>query len=321
MWRRWTLIPRLVSVCAVAGVTASLAVACGGGGKRATPAAGPSLTATSPAGKLKVVATTVQVTALTKEVGGDRIALTGLIPAGADPHDFEPRASDLTAIENAQVILRHGIGLDDWLDGTLKAGGKAKVVTVTDGIARLQGEEGGKQVDDPHVWHDPDNDKIMVDDITKALDAADPANKAQYAAAAAAYKQKLDDTKRQVQGIINEIPAEDRKLVTNHDALGYFARAFGLKVVGAVIPSVSTEAEASAQDTAALLDTIEKENVKAIFAESSASPKLATTLANDAGVKIVDDLYGDSLGEAGSGADTVDGMLLANAREIADALK
>jgi ABC-type Zn uptake system ZnuABC Zn-binding protein ZnuA len=124
-----------------------------------------------------------------------------------------------------------------------------------------------------------------------------------------------------VQSIINEIPPDNRKLVTNHDALGYFARAFGLQVVGAVIPSVSTEAEPSAQETAALLDTISREHVKAIFAESSVNPKLATTLANDAGVKIVDDLYGDSLGEPGSGADTVDGMLVTNAHKIADALK
>lgn len=271
--------------------------------------------------KLSVIATTVQITALTKEVAGDEIALMGIIPAGADPHEFEPRPSDLVAIENAQLILRHGIDLDSWLDNTLKAGAKAKVVTVTEGIPLATRDENGKPVADPHVWHDPDNDKIVVDDINKALDAADPSNKAAYDANAAAYKAKLDQTKRQVEAIIDEIPAGNRKLVTNHDAFGYFARAFGLQVVGAVIPSISTEAEPSAQETAQLLDTIRREHVKAIFAESSASPKLATTLAHDAGVKIVDDLYGDSLGQPGSGADTVDGMLLVNARKIADALK
>jgi len=301
-------------VCAVAGA-AALVAACGGGKSGNQPPT------TSQGAKLRVVATTVQVAALTKEVGGDRIALTGLIPAGADPHEFEPRASDLAAIEDAELILRHGIGLDGWLDGTLKAGAKARVVTVTDGISLLKGDESGKQVDDPHVWHDPEDDKIMVANIAAALDAADPASKAQYDANAAAYEQKLDDTKRQVQAIINEVRPDGRKLVTNHDAFGYFARAFGLRIVGAVIPSVSTEAEPSAQETAALLDTIKKENVKAIFAESSVNAKLATTLANDAGVKIVDDLYGDSLGKPGSGADTIDGMLLANAHKIADALK
>ena len=271
--------------------------------------------------KVRVVATTVQITALAREVGGDKIDLRGIIPAGADAHDFEPRASDVAAIEDAQLILRHGIGLDGWLDNTLAAGANATVVTVTDGVVLRTREEGGKEVDDPHVWHDPDNAKIMVDDIATALDGADPANKVTYDANAAAYKVKLDETKAEVQAIIAEIPAADRKLVTNHDAFGYFAQAFGLEIVGTVIPSVSTDAQPSAKETAALLETIDREGVKAIFAESSVNPQLATTLANDAGVKIVDDLYGDSLGEPGSGADTVDGMLLANARKIADALK
>ena len=270
--------------------------------------------------KLEVVATTVQITALTGEVGGDLIDLHGIIPAGADAHEFEPTASDLTAIERADVILRNGIGLDDWIEDTLSAGDVEPTI-VTEGIAVREGEEDGETVDDPHVWHDPANDKIMVDNITAALDAADPDNKSTYDANGAAYKRRLDETRDEVQAIINEIPGENRKLITNHDAFGYFARAFGLELVGAVIPSVSTGSEPSAEDTAALLDTIEREHVKAIFAESSVNPGLATTLANDAGVTIVDDLYGDSLGEPGSGADTVDGMLLANAHKIADALK
>jgi ABC-type Zn uptake system ZnuABC Zn-binding protein ZnuA len=299
----------LLAAAALVLVPALLMAACGGSGNSAS------------GGRVKVVATTVQITALTREVGGDRIDLSGLIQPGADPHTFEPTAGDLTKIEGAGAILRHGLGLDDWLDGTLQAGAHAQVATVTAGITPLKSKDNGATVDDPHVWHDPDNDKTMVDNIAAALDKADPDNKSAYDANAAAYKKKLDDTKAQVQSNINEIPPGNRKLVTNHDAFGYFARAFGLTIVGAVIPSVSTDAEPSAQETAALLDTISREHVKAIFAESSVNPKLATTLANDAGVKIVDDLYGDSLGEPGSGADTVDGMLVTNARKIADALK
>ena len=312
------VILRIVPMAALLLVAAQVLAACGGDSKSAATPVGRTPTRAT---KLNVVATTVQITALTKEVGGDKIQLKGLIPAGADAHAFEPVPSDLAAIEGASLVLRHGIGLDNWLDGTLNAGAKATVVTVTRGIAPRKSEEGGETVDDPHVWHDPDNDKIMVDNINAALDAADPTNSATYDANAKAYKQKLDDTKARVQVIINEIPVGNRKLVTNHDAFGYFAQAFGLTIVGAVIPSVSTEAEPSAQDTAALLDTIAREKVKAIFAESSVNPKLATQLADDAHVKIVDDLYGDSLGEPGSDAGTVDGMLLANARKIADALK
>ena len=109
--------------------------------------------------------------------------------------------------------------------------------------------------------------------------------------------------------------------MTNHDSLHYFADAFGLTIVGAIIPSVSTDAEPSAKDASALLETIRKQKVKAIFAETSVNPALARSLARDANVKIVDDLYGDSLGKAGSGAETIDGMLLSNARKIADGLK
>jgi ABC-type Zn uptake system ZnuABC Zn-binding protein ZnuA len=293
----------------ILGITLGIAAACSGGDD-----------STTDSGKLNVVATTVQITALAKEVGGDNVNVHGIIPVGADPHEFEPVASDLKAIEDGDVILRHGMGLDDWMNDTLSAG-QIDATTVTEGIVPLTADEDGKTIDDPHVWHDPDNDKIMIDNIAKALDAADPANKATYDANAAAYDQKLDDTRAQVQAIIDEIPADNRKLVTDHDAFGYFARAFGLQIVGAVIPSVSTDAEASAKQTADLLDTIEQEHVKAIFSEESANPKLAQTLADDANVKIVDTLYGDSLGKPGSGADTVDGMLLSNAQQIADALK
>ena len=124
-------------------------------------------------GKLRVVATTVQITALTKEVAGDKIQLTGLVPAGADPHSFEPKPSDLAAIENADLILRHGMGLDEWLDDTLRAGNDATVLTMTGGIPAAEGEG----LADPHVWHDPDKASIMVDNINRALDAADPDNR------------------------------------------------------------------------------------------------------------------------------------------------
>jgi ABC-type Zn uptake system ZnuABC Zn-binding protein ZnuA len=278
-------------------------------------------TAVPAAGRLRVVATTVQIAALAREVGGDRIQLKGLVPAGADPHEFEPTAPDLVALESAALVLRHGIGLDDWLDRTLRAGKRARLVTVTAGIRLRRGEVDGKPVDDPHVWHDPVNARKMVDNIAAALAAADPTQRASYEASAAAYNGKLDAAAARVRVILDAIPPANRKLVTNHDALGYFARAFGLRIVGAVIPAVSTQAEPSAAETAALLDTIKREKVKAIFAESNVNPKLATTLAREAGVKIVDDLYGDSLGSPGSGADTVDGLWLANARKIADALK
>jgi ABC-type Zn uptake system ZnuABC Zn-binding protein ZnuA len=273
----------------------------------------------------------VQIEAIAREVGGDLIDLRGIVPAGADAHVFEPVASDLRAIADADVILRHGIGLDDWLDDTLGANTEATIVTVTDGItlqppALEHVDEGGDSSAeedglDPHVWHDPDRAKIMVQNTARALGEADPEHRQSYEERAATYNSKLDTTKAQVQSIIDEIASENRKLVTNHDAFGYFADSFGLEIVGAVIPAATTEAEPSAEDTAELLEVIGREGVRAIFAESSVNADLAATLASDARVRIVDDLYGDSLGDPGSGAETIDGMLLANARKIADALK
>jgi ABC-type Zn uptake system ZnuABC Zn-binding protein ZnuA len=287
----------------------------------ATTAGVTELRPVSDGAKPKVVATTVQIAALAREAGGSNIELRSLVPPGSDPHEFEPTASDLAAIEDADLVLRHGLDLDDWLDDTLKAAKNAGVVVVTDGIETIDGDEDGDTVKDPHVWHDPDNDKIMVRNIADGLGRVDPENRSTYDANAAAYGRKLDATKAQVQAIIDEIPAAKRKMVTDHDAFGYFARAFGIEVIGTVIPSISTGAEPSAKETAALLDQIKQEDVKAIFAEETVNPALARTLAKDAGVRIVDDLYGDSLGKAGSGAETIDGMLLANARTIADALK
>ncbi len=276
-------------------------------------------------GGVKVVATTAQIGALAREVAGVTARVVTLIPPGVDSHDYEASTSDLKAIREATLLLRNGVGLDDFLDGAIEsAGGKKTVVTVTAGIELHPGagEEPGASADmDPHVWHDPLNAKVMVANIAEALAVADPAHAEGYRANAAAYQATLDETDKQIRALIDGIPAANRKLVTNHDAFGYFIRRYGLTFVGAVIPSTSTQAEPSAKDIAALVDLIRKENVKAIFAESSVDPKVADQIAKDTGVKIVDDLYGDSLGEPGSGAETVHGMLLANARKIAEALK
>jgi zinc/manganese transport system substrate-binding protein len=189
--------------------------------------------------------------------------------------------------------------------------------------AHEEGEGGHEHGDeDPHVWHDPLNDKIMVDNIVAALSEAFPDDAATFRANGDAYKAKLDATDAEIRALIEAIPAANRKIVTNHDAFGYFFARYGLEFVGAVIPGVdTTSGEASAQQIAALQDTIEREGVRAIFSEETVDPKVARELANDTGVTIVDDLYGDSLGEPGSGAETIDGMLLANATKIADALK
>lgn len=282
---------------------------------------------------LAIVATTSQIDALAREVLGDQPAsAVVLLKPGVDAHDYEPTAEDMRAIGSADLVLRNGIGLDDFVEDALdNAGGDARLVTVTDGIEVRQGhqhedEEADDHDDetgegDPHVWQDPLNAKVMVANIAAALAEADPDNADAYRTNAAAYSARLDEVDAEIRALIDDIPPANRKIVTNHDAFGYFIDRYGLEFVGAVIPSTDTSAEPSAQDIADLVDAIEREGVKAIFAESSIDPKIAEQVANDTGVRIVDDLYGDSLGEPGSGAETLDGMLLANARKIAEALK
>jgi len=272
----------------------------------------------TPDGKFQVLATTVQIGSLARQVAGEHADVRVLVKAGVDPHDYELSTGDLRAIERASVILRHGIGLDSYLDKAANdAATRAKTIVVTGGIElRVQGGES-----DPHVWQNPLNAGIMTSNIADALAARDPANANDYRKNAAAYRATLEDADRQIRELVETVPPANRKMVTNHDAFGYFIERYGLQFVGAVIPSLSTQAEPSAKDIAALEDTIRREKVKAIFAESSLEPRTAAQIAKDTGVRIVDDLYGDSLGPPGSGADTVDGMLLANARKIADALR
>lgn len=275
---------------------------------------------TSGAG-INVVATTTQIGALTRAVAGDHVRLTVLLPSGADAHDFEPDPQDVKEVHEAKLVLRNGIGLDDWMNRTIdNAGGSARVVVVTDGVKLLRSNEGGAE-SDPHVWHDPENAAVMVENIASALAAADPSLANTFTANAQAYRARLEEVDREVRQLIDAIPVENRKMVTNHDAFGYFIAHYGLEFVGAVFPNSAKEGQASAKELAALSDLIRAQGVKAVFAEEEVDPKVARELARDTGVRVVTGLYADSLGPRGSGADTIDGMLLANARKISEALR
>lgn len=293
--------------------------ACGGGGGSEGETGGSGI---------KVVATTTQIGALTREVSGGLVELSVLLTAGSDAHDYEPDPSAIRRIAASQLLLRHGLGLDNWLDSSIEsAGGSKLVVTVSEGAtlapgARASAGEGENDEEfDPHIWQDVDNAKVMVDNIVRALSEADGPNAATFAANGAAYKAKLDATDVEVRRILATIPPGNRKLVTNHDAFGYFIRRYDLQYVGAIIPSTQKDAQPSAREIAELQDLIKKEGVRAIFAEEEIDPKVAREIAKDTNLKIVDTLYADSLGKKGSGAETIDGMLLYNARAIAEALK
>jgi ABC-type Zn uptake system ZnuABC Zn-binding protein ZnuA len=314
---------------ALAGIVALASVACGDGSDlTATGAA----SGDEPSQRLQVVTTTTIIAALAKEVGGELIAVQSILQPGVDPHTFEPSPDQATDVAEADLALMNGIELDEYLlDFVESANADAPVIVVTDGIELLGFEEGdGHEEDehsadehgefDPHVWQDPLRVQLMVDNIAAALAEADGANADAYQANAAAYNARLDELDAEIRAMLDPIPAENRKVVTNHEALAYFAERYEIEIVGTVIPGAAADVEPSAQEIAELVEIIEHEQVRAIFAEQLIDPKIAEQIANDTSVEIVYGIYTDSVGEPGSGAETVDGMLLQNATKFRDAL-
>ncbi|MFG1995669.1 metal ABC transporter substrate-binding protein [Actinoplanes sp. NPDC048988] len=281
---------------------------------------------------LAVVATTPEVADFVRNIGGDDVTVTQIIKPNVDPHEYEPTPADIKAIGEAKVVVKNGVGLESWLDQTIaSAGFKGTVVDSSQGLTLREGghEEEGEQAHaegeehDPHIWHDPRNAKLMVTTIEKALAAADPEDADSYAKNLTSYSAKLDKLDADNEAAFAKLPAADRKLVTNHDAFGYYVARYKLQFVGSVIPSLDTSAELSAQQLTDLVAKIKATGTKAIFTESSLPPKSAEAIAQQAGVKVIggeDALYGDSLGEQGTPTGTYLGAEEHNTKVIVDAL-
>jgi ABC-type Zn uptake system ZnuABC Zn-binding protein ZnuA len=309
----------------------------------------PDLRAASLAGgqKLRVVATTGIVGDVVKNVAGDLVEMTVLIGPGQDPHTYQPAPRDIAAIERSNVVFVNGFHLEEGLEPTIDAAaGKASpVVSVSAGIeprqtdprqqyhagavtasASAQGtpsapaaQQSDHPAGDPHVWFDPANVKLWTSNIAKSLSALDPGNAAAYQANAAAYTSQLDELDAYIQAQVALIPADRRKLVTDHEALGYFADHYGFRVLGAVIPSVSTSAEPSAGDLAALVEVIRAQGVPAIFIGTTTNPKVAGLVARETGARVLP-LHTGETGAPGSGAETYLGMMRGNVDTIVKGL-
>ncbi len=267
---------------------------------------------------ITVVTTTTVLTDFVRDIGGADVRIYPVLKANVDPHDYEPTAADLQAIATAAVIVKNGVGLERWFDSTIKsAGPRGTIVDASAGVTIREGQGTDESEGDPHIWHDPQNAKIMVANIATALIAADPAGAATFRADLAAYTARLDTLDADVRAQLGTLA--NKELVTNHDAFGYYAAHFGLQVVGSVIPSFDTQAELSPSDVHDLVAKIKATGVKAVFAETSLPAKTAAAIAAEAGVKVVegsDALYGDSLGPPGSDGDTYLRMIEHNTREI-----
>jgi ABC-type Zn uptake system ZnuABC Zn-binding protein ZnuA len=268
-------------------------------------------------GSLRVVATTTQIADFARAVGGDRAHVTQLLQPNTDPHEYEPRPNDVKAVADADVVLVNGDNLDHWADKIVQqSGADAKVVDLGTAVpVKLPGERSGPEASryDPHWWHDPRNADAAVATIRDSLTRANPTAKAAYARNAGAYLSKLRTLDDGIAACLRRVPAAQRKLVTDHDAFGYFARRYGITVVGAVIPSQTTQAQPSAGGVARLVELIRRQQVRAVFPESSVNPKLARAIAAQTGAESNLTLYGDTLGPRGSPGATYLTMELANA--------
>jgi len=265
------------------------------------------------AGELEVIATTTQMADFVREVGGPGVDVEQILEPNADPHDYEPRPSDAIALGEAKLVFGSGGEPDEWLDDLVEnAGGDTRVVEALASVRTIdQGAEA-----DPHWWQDPRNVARAVAAIRDALVEADPERRESYRRNAATYLNQLSRLDRAVARCIDRIPREQRKLVTTHDALGYYADRYGLEVVGAVIPSLSTQAQPSSKDVERLVEQIREQGVKAIFPESSVNPKLEQAISREAGAEVGDALWADTLGPQGSSGATYVRSIQANTEAI-----
>ncbi len=302
------------------------------------------LTACSPAapaqrgapGKLNIIATTTLVADVVRQVGGEHVSVTALVPFEADEHAYQPSPRDVVRVSEADLLFINGAGLETFLEQMLESASEhAAPISVSEGIELLEaagheehaeseaehGEAGHvHEGGDPHVWTDPNNVVVWVDNIERALVEADPEHSADYRQNAAAYRQQLQELDAWVREQVQQVPPERRLLVTDHLVFTYFAERYGFEQVGAVIPGYSTLSSPSAQQLAELEDLIRELGVPAIFVGNTVSSTLSERVAQDLGVQIVTVITG-SLTPADGPAPTYIDYIRYNVSAITGALK
>ena len=271
-------------------------------------------------GRLAVVTSISPLGDLIRRVGGDRVTVTDLVPRGADPHEFEPRPADVTAVARARLLIANGLDLEGFLDKLVKNAGSKDLKVVLLSQAAGTFRAGGLSYDpakaeNPHVWLSVAGASAYVGAVADALSAADPPGAAYYRSRLEAYRQELASLDRWIGEQVATTPAANRKMVVFHDPWDYFCLQYGLQS----LPLVSNpEAEPSAQEYARMVDLIRREQVRAVFGEAGFNPKLMQRLAADTGVRFVEDLHDDTLGPGN--LDSYIGMMRDNVRKIVEAL-
>jgi zinc/manganese transport system substrate-binding protein len=273
--------------------------------------------------KIKAVVSFSILGDLVRNVGGDRVEVENLVGPNGDVHVYSPTPGDARKLAAANVVFVNGLGLEGWMTRLVVASNaKAPVVVVSKGITprRMEEEEksGRRIAIDPHAWQSVADAKSYVANIRDGLIAVDPAGKATYGANADAYLVKLDELENEVRVAIASIPADRRKIITTHDAFGYFGAAYGMAFIAP--EGVSTEAEPSAKDVARIIIQIKKQKIPAVFLENTSDPRLMDQIAHETGASIGGTLYSDALSEPGGPAATYIEMMRHNIRQFTKAL-
>jgi zinc/manganese transport system substrate-binding protein len=262
---------------------------------------------------------------LVRQVGGEHVAVDVLVGPGADAHVFQPTPAQARQVAKAQVLFSNGLGFEGWMSRLLKtAGYKGKQVVVSQGIAPLKeaghgGHSHSHGEADPHAWQNPRHVITYVDNIAKGLCEADAPRCDAYRSNAAAYTVQLQALDAETVSAWAAVPAAQRKVITSHDAFGYYAKAYGVKFLAA--QGMSTDSQASAKGVGQLVRQIRKENIKALFVESISDPRLIEQIGRETGVKPAGELFSDSLSDANGAAATYLAMMRANTAALTQAVK
>jgi zinc/manganese transport system substrate-binding protein len=265
---------------------------------------------------LPVVASFTVLADVVKQVGGDHVKVSSLVGPNGDPHEFEPSPADAKKLNAAKITFVSGEGLEGWMDRLITASGyKGTPVVASEGINTRTMVDDGKTITDPHVWNSPVNVKIWVANIEKALEAADPADAADFKANAAKYTQTLTELDAYAHKKFDTVPADRRKILTSHDAFGYFGREYNVSFLSPL--GFSTESEASAADVAKLIEQIKTEHVKTYFFENSNDPRLVKQVAKATGAAPGGVLYVEALSKTNGPASTYEKMFRYNVDQLA----
>lgn len=281
---------------------------------------------------IEVVVTFSILGDITQRVGGDRVKVHTLVGPNEDAHVYQPTPADAKAIAQARLVVVNGLGFEGWLERLIKSSGyRGKVATATNGIRPLKGkdeevpDEHGDDdhhhhgAFDPHAWQDLSNVLVYVDNIEKALGEVDPEGKASHRNHADKYRQEIRALDAELRQTFKSIPKSRLKVVTTHDAFGYFARAYGVTFIAPV--SINTDAEPSAADIGRIIKQIRHDRIPAVFVESISDARLLERIRQESGARIGGTLYSDALSKADGPASTYLSMMRHNALTLAEALK